>query len=112
MTAAAITTWMLYSLCVGVVVAVAALMAAEAQRVAGRSVRWVWAGAIIAIVSLTLAAPMRRSDHSANISLLTSPSSAAHRTMHPPFPASVFGTPRRALRSRCRSVKHSAPCSR
>jgi beta-lactamase regulating signal transducer with metallopeptidase domain len=72
MNAAAITTWMFYSLCVGAVVTVAALAAAEAQRAAGRTVRWVWAGAIIAIVSLTLAAPMRRSDHSANISLLTS----------------------------------------
>ena len=72
MTAAAITTWMLYSLCIGAVVTVAALAAAEAQRAANRRVRWVWAGAIVAILALTLAAPMRRSDQSANITLLTS----------------------------------------
>jgi beta-lactamase regulating signal transducer with metallopeptidase domain len=72
MTPAAITTWMLYSLCIGAVVTVAALAAAEAQRAANRRVRWVWAGAIVAILALTLVAPMRRSDHSANITLLTS----------------------------------------
>jgi beta-lactamase regulating signal transducer with metallopeptidase domain len=72
MTAAAITTWMLYSLCIGAVVTVAALAAAEAQRAANRPVRWVWAGAIVATVALTLVAPMRRSDNSANIPLFTS----------------------------------------
>jgi beta-lactamase regulating signal transducer with metallopeptidase domain len=72
MSAAAISTWMLYSLFVGAVVTVAAIAAASAQRAANRPVRWIWVGAIIAVVALTLAAPMRRSDGSANIARLTS----------------------------------------
>ena len=69
MSAANIMMWMLYSLCIGAVVSVAAIAAADAQKAASRPVRWIWFGAIAGIVALTLAAPMRRSTGSSGIAL-------------------------------------------
>lgn len=69
MSAANIMMWMLYSLCIGAVVSVAAVAASDAQKAASRPVRWIWFGAIVGIVALTLAAPMRRSTGSSGIAL-------------------------------------------
>lgn len=59
---AATAGWMLYGLVIGGIVTLAALAAHDAQRAANRPVRWVWFGAIIAIVGLSALAPLRRSD--------------------------------------------------
>jgi beta-lactamase regulating signal transducer with metallopeptidase domain len=71
---AATAGWMLYALVIGGIVTLAALAAHDAQRAANRPVRWVWFGAIIAIVGLSALAPLRRSDSPTRI---TMPAAAA-----------------------------------
>ncbi len=62
LTSAALTSWMLFSLIVSSLVVLAALAAHDAQRAANRAVRFVWFSAIVVIVALSVAAPLRRTD--------------------------------------------------
>ena len=83
--AAAVTSWMVFSLMIGGVVIVAALAAHDAQRAANRSVRWVWMAAIGVIVGLSLAAPLRREPASPRAALALTPTESA--VSYPKMPA-------------------------
>ena len=83
--AAAVTSWMVFSLVIGGAVIIAALAAHDAQRTANRSVRWVWMAAIGVIVGLSLAAPLRREPTSPRVALALTPTESA--VSYPKMPA-------------------------
>jgi len=66
-----IAAWMLGSIVLGAVIALGALALDAASRAAHRSVRWTWAGAISAIVVLTMLLPIRRASNAGPIHIGT-----------------------------------------
>jgi len=73
-----IAGWMLYALLVGSVVIVSAIAAHDAQRAANRPVRFIWLGAIVAIVAISALAPLREST-----AVVTLPASLEPSTFQP-----------------------------
>ena len=61
------TAWMMYSAVVGVLVAAAALLLHALRKDSGAPVRWIWAGAMVLTVALTVTAPWR--GQTANVTL-------------------------------------------
>jgi beta-lactamase regulating signal transducer with metallopeptidase domain len=55
-----IAALMLYGLVIATCLAIAALAAERVARVVGRPLRWVWVGALVALVALLAAIPLRR----------------------------------------------------
>lgn len=66
-----IAAWMLVSTVLGVVIALGALALDRTSRAAHRTVRWTWAGAICAVVLLTMLLPFRRAREAAPLGLST-----------------------------------------
>ncbi|MBL0173047.1 MAG: hypothetical protein IPP90_20605 [Gemmatimonadaceae bacterium] len=63
------SSWMLFSLLIGGLVALAAIAAHDAQHAAQRAVRWIWFGAMGAMVALSIAAPFRRESSSMRVTM-------------------------------------------
>lgn len=66
----AIAGWMLFSVIVGGVVVLAAMAAHDAQQTAQKPVRWIWLVSLVAIIGLSVAAPLR---HGTNASRGSAP---------------------------------------
>ena len=95
-----IAAWMLGSIVLGVVIALGALALDAASRTAHRSVRWTWAGAICAIVLLTMLLPIRRASDAGSIhigTITTVTSGAALPNAGTPLAARALAAARSAM---------------
>lgn len=95
-----IAAWMLGSIVLGVVIALGALALDAASRAAHRTVRWTWAGAICAIVLLTMLLPIRRASDAGSIhigTITTVASGAALPNAGTPLAARALAAARSAM---------------